>query len=409
MDKQKRKNGEGSFKELENHRIQMRKQVGVLENGRPRILTVTGSSQTECIKLMKKREEKIAQRKFDSSKYRKISLSELCYRHFEADKSKPDLLRPKSLDRRECTIRNQIEKHNIGKKCASIITPKNIEDHIGMLINETSLSVSSVEKTLNVINAAYKWAINQGYTSYNPCSPMMDNLKARLENKNKKDNINGVIRILGEEEVKTLKNAVYRLKEGKLNRYLFGLGILILLETGIRVGELCALRWEDWDPKCKTLSITKTRFIAKNKLVIEEGYTPGENGVKNKKGRVIVLNDRANELFREIYQITPCNTEKDYVILNNRNKPTNPSNFDDRLNKIYRCAGLPADISGAHILRRTHATALHDEGCRIEDIAVYLGDIPETIQEHYISTTKRIIADGKVKNVVAIPKKMVLA
>ena len=73
------------------------------------------------------------------------------------------------------------------------------------------------------------------------------------------------------------------------------------------------------------------------------------------------------------------------------------------LNKMYREAGLPNNITGAHILRRTRATDMHNAGARLEDIGSYLGDTPETILKHYISVTKKIIADGKVLNVVKLP------
>ena len=62
-------------------------------------------------------------------------------------------------------------------------------------------------------------------------------------------------------------------------------------------------------------------------------------------------------------------------------------------------------MSGAHILRRTCATQMHNDGCRVEDIAAYLGDAPETILKHYISVTKKIVSDGKVLNVVQVPCK----
>ena len=52
----RRKNGEGSFEHLPDGRVRMRKQHGNLPNGRPQILTVTGKSETDCLKMMKKKE-----------------------------------------------------------------------------------------------------------------------------------------------------------------------------------------------------------------------------------------------------------------------------------------------------------------------------------------------------------------
>lgn len=46
---------------------------------------------------------------------------------------------------------------------------------------------------------------------------------------------------------------------------------------------------------------------------------------------------------------------------------------------------------------------MYKDGARVEDIAAYLGDRPETILAHYISLTQRIVSDGEVINVVRFP------
>jgi integrase len=175
----------------------------------------------------------------------------------------------------------------------------------------------------------------------------------------------------------------------------------------MRVGELCALRWRDWTQELGTLSIVATRNISKNRKAKGKGdlYIPNENPVKNYHSRTIALSEAAANVLSEMKRISPRTSGDDYILLNRRGRPTNPSNYDANIRGLYREANLPDEISGAHILRRTCATKMHDEGCRIEDIAAYLGDAPETIQKHYVSLTKRIMADGEVKNVVQLPRK----
>ena len=55
----KRKNGEGTFIKLASGKVRMRKQVGTLANGGQRVISVTGTSETDCIRKMKKKEESI--------------------------------------------------------------------------------------------------------------------------------------------------------------------------------------------------------------------------------------------------------------------------------------------------------------------------------------------------------------
>ena len=77
------------------------------------------------------------------------------------------------------TLRNRlnvyivIAKYIIGSLQVQSITSKDFEDHIEVLINENHLSVSSIKKTLDVINSAFEWAISQKILFENPCTPVM--------------------------------------------------------------------------------------------------------------------------------------------------------------------------------------------------------------------------------------------
>ena len=47
---------------------------------------------------------------------------------------------------------------------------------------------------------------------------------------------------------------------------------------------------------------------------------------------------------------------------------------------------------------------MHNDGCRLEEIAAYLGDTPETVLKHYISLTKKVVVEGQTLNVVPLPQ-----
>ncbi|MCR4683926.1 MAG: site-specific integrase [Lachnospiraceae bacterium] len=403
----KRKNGTGTLILLDNGKYRLVKQVGTLENGRPRRVTVTGTSETDCLRKMKAYEEKLSTC-ISSISFTKMTVTELCNSHLGEHLDQKNRLKPKSADRRESTIINQIEPYAIGKMQVLSVEPTDVSNHIERLINEDKVSVSSIIKTLNVVNAAYRWAGEQNYTNYNPCTPVMERLKNRLMNLEKRNSSDGVVVVLSNEQVDNLKKYVEQMKDSEPDyRYLTGLSLLLLLNTGIRVGELCGLRWKDWSAKTNTLNICRTRNISKNRNSIEKGeiYIPNENEVKNYHSRTLALNDEATAALEEMYRINTMNGPDDYIMTNRSKKPTNPCNYANCINKIYKKAGLPEDISGAHVLRRTCATMMHDEGCRVEDIAAYLGDTPETIQKHYISMTKKIVAGDEIKNVVNYPRK----
>ena len=174
--------------------------------------------------------------------------------------------------------------------------------------------------------------------------------------------------------------------------------VLLLLKTGVRIGELSALRFGDWHRSTNSLTINKTRYVAKNRNDITE-----EGKVKNVKSREIVLTDEASNLLEELYELKGKPSDDEYIVTNRKGKPTNPSKLCNCINTIYRAAGLPDEIKGAHILRHTCATHYYENGAKVGQIASYLGDTEATISKYYIATRKKITEGGINKHVVPIP------
>lgn len=392
------KNGQGSFRKLDNGKYLMRMQSGYLSNGTPRILSVTGKSQSECIKKMKEKERNLPE-EIDNEVIKRYTLSDLCEAHLEADASLKGLIKSRSITRRHTTIDNQIRPYPIGRFQVNSIKDIEIKKHIENLINEERLSISTIEKSFLEIDSSYKWAICNHYINYNPCDSIRKELNRTFEHLSAKNSSDGVVIVLSTEQTDII---LLKSVEKTNNRYKYQARyhIEFLLETGMRIGEYCAARWNSWDRKTHTFEINKTRGYEEH----EKKYDVEEGSVKNNHNRTIVLSPRAEELLELIYSETNKRNQDDYILLNRVGKPTNPSNFGYCLNSVYRAANMPTEISGAHVLRRTCATRMYDTGCTIEDIAAYLGDTPETILKHYISLTSKIVEGDKVKNVVQLPR-----
>ena len=322
-------------------------------------------------KQMKTRLDALNKSQNDINNIYKDTLTTLCKKHLASDISHKHMLKPKAADRRESTINNQIAKYTIGNLQVQSITSKDFEDHIEALINENRLSVSSIKKTLDVINSAFNWAISQKILSDNPCTPVIKNLRTRLKNLDAIEADDADVIVLSEEEEKKLINVKYMFNKnnGKL-KYPNILYVLLLLKTGVRIGELSALRFGDWHRSTNSLTINKTRYVAKNRNDITEKGKPSDD---------------------------------EYIVTNRKGKPTNPSKLCNCINTIYRAAGLPDEIKGAHILRHTCATHYYENGAKVGQIASYLGDTEATISKYYIATRKKITEGGINKHVVPIP------
>lgn len=402
----RRKNGQGTLIKLPNGKYKLLKMVGYNDNGGTRRISVTGTSETDCYKKMKDYEARMAGSS-DPKRISKTTVTDLCHIHLKKD-IEDEILKDSGMTRRKCTINNQIKLYPIGRLQVTTVDSNDICNHIETLIRE-KYSASTIEKALNVLNGAYTWACDRQIISYNPCKPVMKSLRKKLDKMNIKNSSAGmVVVLLGEQEEKLIR-LIWKLTETSKRLYeiIWGLSILFLLYTGIRIGELCALRWRDFSPKTNTININKTRVVVENMKSKGERdkYITIENEVKNYHSRTIKLSDEAINIINKIYEITPLKGDDDYIIINRRRKPTNPKNLGNNINNLYEKFGFGVEIRGAHILRRTCATNMYYAGCDIAKIAAYLGDTPVTIREHYISITKRIVAGGEVLNVVEYPKK----
>lgn len=126
---------------------------------------------------------------------------------------------------------------------------------------------------------------------------------------------------------------------------------LLLLHTGLRVGEALALRWSDVDFENRMLDINKNRSMAKkrNKKADEPTYIMVEGATKNEKARMIELTDEALSDLHEIRNRRGCIKEDDFVILTQTNKPNTTTNMEHCMETIYRNAGLTHLKGGAVI------------------------------------------------------------
>lgn len=405
----RRSNGEGTFIITPDGKYKLKVQVGYKEDGKPKYLTVTEKTKSACLKRMRKRKLEYQRELKSSGCFSDRTLTELCQAHLEAHLLQRDRLKPKSADSRESTINNQIAKHQIGSMTVANITPKDITDHIESLISENRLSVSRIEKTYDVINSAFKWGISNSKLEDNPCIPVKDEIQNRFKKlKKREENQADVVILSAEEQTILCSECRKRFMNGKY-RYNIGLAVLLLLYTGIRVGELCALTWGDWHRQTNTLSISKTCYVARNrkkpkskniktaKYIVEVG-----DSTKNVQSREIELSSEAKAILEESYQLAGTTNDKLPIFPNEKGKVNNPSNFDDSLKTIYTNAGL-TDIGGAHILRHTFATDMYDATKDIKAVAEYIGDTTETVIKHYIAARRRIRVGNETRNIVPLP------
>lgn len=153
------------------------------------------------------------------------------------------------------------------------------------------------------------------------------------------------------------------------------MGIVICISTGLRLGEICALKWEDIDMEGKFLRVNTTvqRIAVDNaptKTILLEG---DPKSIFSK--REIPLSDEVVRLLR-LYHY---GSEK-YVI--GKNHPMEPRTYQNRFRKYLTEAGIGE--KNFHVLRHTFATNCVMNGADIKSLSEILGhsDVKITLNRY---------------------------
>lgn len=168
----------------------------------------------------------------------------------------------------------------------------------------------------------------------------------------------------------------------------FKLAVLLCLFTGLRLGEICALKWKDVDPVNKTLTVKRT---------VQRLYT----GQGAKKTALTETAPKSAHSKREVplqdvilSLLTDHANGKEYVF--GGDKPLDPRTMQNHYKKIIDEAGI--SYRNFHTLRHTYATNCIEEGADVKSLSEMLGHSNVKITLNYYvhpsMDTKRLYADS---------------
>ena len=145
-------------------------------------------------------------------------------------------------------------------------------------------------------------------------------------------------------------------------------GIYICLSTGIRIGEICALTWEDIDIENGVIHIRKT---IQRIYIIEDGKRRTELIIDSPKAKNSIREvPMSRDLLRMIKPIKKI-VNPNFYVLTNEAKPTEPRTYRSFYKKFMEHIEVPA--IKFHGLRHSFATRCIESKCDYKTVSVLLG------------------------------------
>lgn len=268
-----------------------------------------------------------------------------------------------------------IDKHirpELGSTRVSDLTSEKIEQFTFKMLNQGNLKKSgglspkTVTGFISVIRLVLEYGTKKGYKC--PGNLVISNPRQSVPQ----------IQILTWEEQRKLELTLY--KEDTTISF----GIIVSLYLGLRIGEICALRWEDLDIESGILYVqrsiqripdldydinTDTEDQTKTKIIIEEPKT-------RCSARKIPIPSFLIPFFRKYQAEGTC------YILTGSTEYLEPRGYYRKYKKIMEKCGL--DHFNYHALRHTFATRCVENDFDIKSLSEILGhaNVSTTLQKY---------------------------
>ena len=216
---------------------------------------------------------------------------------------------------------------------------------------EQGLSQKSIKDILIVLKMILRFGVKQGYLEHREIDVKFPTERERQE-----------------VEVLSRNNQKYIMEYVQSHFTFMNLGIYICLCAGLRIGEVCALVWDDIDAENGVINISKT---IQRIYVIEGGEKHTEVIIDTPKSKNSIREiPIARDLLKMIKPLKKV-VNGSFFVLTNSAQPTEPRTYRNYYKRLMAQLNMPK--LKFHGLRHSFATRCIESKCDYKTVSVLLG------------------------------------
>lgn len=285
---------------------------------------------------------------------------------------------------------------SLSQKDIRKISSVDLQEYTQKLVNSsTPPTEKAFLKYKGILNLVFNYSITKGIITSNPVTHIKNSVYKKSCTIIYKDPES---KIHSPKEIEQLKNEIRRRMAHKTYKGYFinGYAMLFSMETGVRAGELCSLRWQDVKDQYIHIHSQQLKKKAedgkKGSIYYYASYTKNEKGV-SRDGRKFPLTHAIKALLNELKALQEeLNIQSEYIFCHEDGEWIKTDAYETCLRRL--CQSLDMNVTNNHAFRMSlNSNVFIPAGLPATERARLLGHSVETNLRYYSFAGKDNLQD----------------